>query len=106
VGGGRAGGPAGLNGRVKFGGPQAGRDSGLGLLFFSFLFFFKSISNLFKPFFYIFSNLNFNTNFSKYFKGFSQTIFLQLFKHFKFKLSFFFNSNFYTNFHKLFHNYF
>jgi hypothetical protein len=45
------------------------------LLFFFLFFFFKSISNLFKPFFYIFSNLNFNTNFSKYFKGFSQTIY-------------------------------
>jgi hypothetical protein len=47
--------------------------------FFFFSFFFKSISNLFQTFlnqnFYIFSNSNFNTNFSNYFKGFSQTIF-------------------------------
>jgi hypothetical protein len=50
----------------------------LGWVFF--LFFFKSISNQnFKPFlnqiFYMFSNSNSNTNFSNYFKGFSQTIF-------------------------------
>jgi hypothetical protein len=61
----------------------AGRRGGfgwVGFFFFFFLFFFKSISNQnFKPFlnqiFYMFSNSNSNTNFSNYFKGFSQTIF-------------------------------
>jgi hypothetical protein len=44
-----------------------------------FLFFQIHFKPIFQPFlnqiFYIFSNSNFNTNFSNYFKGFSQTIF-------------------------------
>jgi hypothetical protein len=63
-------------------GPKVGGPAALGLFVFyfvCFLFFFKSISNIFQTFlnqnFYIFSNSNFNTNFSNYFKGFSQTIF-------------------------------
>jgi hypothetical protein len=66
-------------------GPRVGRrwsgpaGLGWGLLFFFFLFFSNPFQTNFKPFqiqiFYMFSNSNFNTNFSNYFKGFSQTIF-------------------------------
>jgi hypothetical protein len=72
-----------------------GRRGGFGfvLFFIFFLFFFKSISNLFQTFlnqiFYIFSNSNFNTNFSNYFKGFSQTLLTTFQTYFKFKPSFF-----------------
>jgi hypothetical protein len=48
-----------------------GRKEGEGR---EFVFFFKSISNLFQTFLiYIFSISNFNTNFSNYFKDFSKT---------------------------------
>jgi hypothetical protein len=58
---------------VKLGprGPEVERAGGIGLGF-ALLFFFKLISNQFQTFFL---NSNFNTNFSNYFKGFSQHIF-------------------------------
>jgi hypothetical protein len=73
---GRGSGPCGPEGLGR------GGDGGLGsrgrLDRFVFVFFF-SFSNPFQIFlneiFYIFSNSNFHTNFSNYFKGFSQTIF-------------------------------
>jgi hypothetical protein len=72
---GRGGGP---REEVGLRGPKGERGKRVG--WFCFFFFFKSISNQnFKPFlnqiFYMFSNSNSNTNFSNYFKGFSQTIF-------------------------------
>jgi hypothetical protein len=56
---------------------------------FGFVFFSNPFQTNFKPFlnqiFYIFSNSNFNTNFSNYFKGFSQTILTTFQTYFKFK---------------------
>jgi hypothetical protein len=78
---------------------------GIGLMFF--FFFFKSFSNLFKPFFYIFSNQILTQISPTTLKAFDEP-FLITFQTFfvKSKPSIFFNSNFYTNFHNLFHNYF
>jgi hypothetical protein len=60
----------------RWAGPEWGKGKDFVLFFSFFQIHFKPI---FQPFlnqiFYIFSNLNFNTNFSNYFRGFSQTIF-------------------------------
>jgi hypothetical protein len=90
------------------------RGIGLGLLFFFFFFFSFSFSNPFLNQFQTFldSNLlhlfkfNFNTNFSKYFKGFSQ--FLTTFQtYFKFKpLHKFSQLSFHNYFLRTFHKYF
>jgi hypothetical protein len=78
----RGNGPRGMKKKKEVGRGSRWAGGGLGRLdmFYFFLFFFKSISNLFfqtflNQIFYIFSNSNFNTNFSNYFKCFSQTIF-------------------------------
>jgi hypothetical protein len=75
--------------------PRVGWAGGLGLFsFFSSFFSFSfsiPLQIFFKPFqiFYIFSNSNFNTNFSNYFKGFSQTLLTTFQTYFKLKPSFF-----------------
>jgi hypothetical protein len=77
------------------GGRQSWAASRLGR-WFGFVFFFSfsfsiPLQIFFKPFqiFYIFSNSNFNTNFSNYFKGFSQTLLTTFQTYFKLKPSFF-----------------
>jgi hypothetical protein len=59
-----------------------GEEGWVVLFFFSFSNPFQTNFKTFQnQIFYMFSNSNFNANFSNYFKGFSQTFFLQLFKH-------------------------
>jgi hypothetical protein len=78
----RGNGPRGKKQKKEVGRGSRWASGGLGRLdsFCFFLFFFQiHFKYFFQTFlnqiFYIFSNSNFNTNFSKYFKGFSQTIF-------------------------------